>query len=134
MKFGLFAMQNYQFQLTRLILIFLLFGWQLFNLTHDSFWCSWKICWILLSQNIWTKLMMMIAFALISLFHIWVQEAASRSITMKAFGFQSLLNFIITKYLKQVDDNLSICVDESSPCGLSITGDINIYQYHIVKV
>ena len=39
---------------------------------------------------------------------------------------QNLL--IITKYLKQeVDDNLSACVDERSPCGLSITGDINIY-------
>ena len=39
---------------------------------------------------------------------------------------QNLL--IITKYLKQeVDDNLSPCVDERSPCGLSITGDINIY-------
>ena len=32
---------------------------------------------------------------------------------------QNLLNFIITKYLKQeVDDDLSICVDERSPCGL----------------
>ena len=41
---------------------------------------------------------------------------------------QNLLNFIITKYLKQeVDDNLSACVDERSPCGLSITGDIKIY-------
>ena len=31
-----------------------------------------------------------------------------------------LQNFIITKYLKQeVDDNLSICVDERSPCDLS---------------
>ena len=39
---------------------------------------------------------------------------------------QNLL--IITKYLNQeVDDNLSACVDERSPCGLSITGDINIY-------
>ena len=35
-----------------------------------------------------------------------------------------LQNFIITTYLKQeVDDELSLCVDESSPCGLSITGD-----------
>ena len=41
---------------------------------------------------------------------------------------QNLLNFIITKYLKQeVDDNLSACVDERSPCGLSVTGDIKIY-------
>ena len=31
-----------------------------------------------------------------------------------------LQNFIITKYLKQVvDDDLSVCVDERSPCGLS---------------
>ena len=47
---------------------------------------------------------------------------------------QNLLNFIITKYLKQeVDDNLSIYVDEHSPCGLFISGDIKIYQYHMIK-
>ena len=35
---------------------------------------------------------------------------------------QSLLNFIITKCLKQeVDDDLSLCMDECSPCGLSTT-------------
>ena len=31
---------------------------------------------------------------------------------------QNLLNFIIIKYLKQVDDDLSVCMDERSPCGL----------------
>ena len=42
---------------------------------------------------------------------------------------QNLLNFIITKYLKQeVDDDLSICVDEWSPCGLSITGVCNFWS------
>ena len=47
---------------------------------------------------------------------------------------QNLLNFIITKYLKQeVDDDLSLCVVERSPCGLSITGDIKIYQCHVIK-
>ena len=47
---------------------------------------------------------------------------------------QNLLNFIITKYLKQeVDDNLSLCMDECSPCGLSISGDIKIYQCHMIK-
>ena len=47
---------------------------------------------------------------------------------------QNLLNFIITNYLKQeVDDNLSVCVDESSPSGLSITGDIKIYQCVVIK-
>ena len=33
--------------------------------------------------------------------------------------FQNSLNFIITKYLKQeVNDKLSLCMVESSPCGL----------------
>ena len=45
-----------------------------------------------------------------------------------------LQNFIITKYLKQeVDDDLSVCVDERRLCGLSITGDIKIHQCHVVK-
>ena len=43
------------------------------------------------------------------------------------FFLQNLLNFIITKYLKQeVDDDLSICVDERSPCGLCITRDVTL--------
>ena len=47
---------------------------------------------------------------------------------------QNLLNFIITKYLKkEVDDDLNVCMDERSPCGLSITGDIKIYQCHVMK-
>ena len=47
---------------------------------------------------------------------------------------QNLMNFIITKYLKQeVHDNLNICMDECCPCGLSITGDIKIYQCHVIK-
>ena len=45
-----------------------------------------------------------------------------------------LQNFIITKYLKQeVDDDLSVCLDERSSSGLSITGDIKIYQCHVIK-
>ena len=31
---------------------------------------------------------------------------------------QNLLNFVITKYLKQVDDDLCIWVDKHSSCGL----------------
>ena len=42
-----------------------------------------------------------------------------------------LQNSIITKYLKQeVNENLSVCVDKRS---LSITGDIKIYQCHMIK-
>ena len=37
---------------------------------------------------------------------------------------ENLLNFIITKYLmEEVDYDLRFCVDERSPCGLSVTGD-----------
>ena len=56
-----------------------------------------------------------IAFALISLLHVQIQEPASRSITTRMFVF--LGKFIIAKYLKQeVNDNLSIFVDEHSQC------------------
>ena len=55
-----------------------------------------------------------------------IQEPASRSTTTKVFVF--LAKFIVTKYLKQeVDDNLSVWVDEHSPCGLSKTQDINMF-------
>ena len=47
---------------------------------------------------------------------------------------QNLLNFIITKYLKQqVKDDLKVCVDERSPCAFCVTGDIKIHQRHVVK-
>ena len=46
---------------------------------------------------------------------------------------QNLLNFFISKYFKQVDDNLSVCMDERSPCGFSMTGNIKIYQCHVIK-
>ena len=50
------------------------------------------------------------------------------------FFLQNLLNFIITKYLKQeFDDDLRNCVIERSPCGLSLAGDIKIYQCHMIK-
>ena len=42
---------------------------------------------------------------------------------------QNLLNFIIAKYSKQeVDDDLSVCVDGRSLCGLSITRDISVLR------
>ena len=40
----------------------------------------------------------------------------------------------MAKHLKQeVNDTLSVCVDERRSSGLSITGDIKIYQHHIIK-
>ena len=72
-----------------------------------------------------------IAFALIRFFLILIQKPASRSTTTRAIVF--LAKFIIGKYLKQVDDDLSICMDECSPCGISITGDIRIHQCFVIK-
>ena len=47
---------------------------------------------------------------------------------------QNLLNFIITKYLKkEFVDDLSVDMDERSPCGLAVTGDIKIYHCHMIK-
>ena len=44
-----------------------------------------------------------------------------------------LAKFIIAKYLKQkFDDDCSVCVDEHSPCDLSITVDEKICQCHVI--
>ena len=69
-----------------------------------------------------------IAFDLISLFHKY------KSLQEVQLPQEHLQNFIIIKYLKQeVNDDLSVCREEHSPCGLSMTGDIKIYQYHVIK-
>ena len=48
---------------------------------------------------------------------------------------QNLLNVIITKYLKQeIDDNLSVCMDECSPCGLSNWKYTNLSMSHDQKL
>ena len=71
----------------------------------------------------------LIAYVLIELFHVQLQEPANKSTTTTAFMCNLSLNFIITKYLKQeVGDDLSICVNELSPYGLSVTEDIKIYS------
>ena len=47
---------------------------------------------------------------------------------------QNLLNFIIAKCVKQeLDNSLSICMDERSSSGLSITLDMKIFQSHVIK-
>ena len=72
-----------------------------------------------------------IVFDLISLFH---KYKSLEEVQLPRKNLPFLQNFFITKYLKQeVNDELSICVDEHSPCGLSMTGDIKIYQYHVIK-
>ena len=67
----------------------------------------------------------LIAYTLIDWFHVQMQELANRSTTKRTFICHLSLNFIITKYLKQeVGDDLSVCVDERSTYGLSVTEDI----------
>ena len=77
-----------------------------------------------------------IAFTLISLFHYKYKKMQAGQLPQEHLYFmQGLLNFIITKYIKQeVDDNLTVCKDEHSPCGLSVTGDIKICQCHVIKM
>ena len=55
------------------------------------------------------------------------------SATRAFFFLANVLNFIITKYLKQVDDDLSIYMDEHRTCVPSVTEDINIYQCYVIK-
>ena len=54
---------------------------------------------------------------------------------MTAFALlANFAEFYYQKYLKQeVDDNLSIFMDERSPYGLSVTVDIKIYQCRVIK-
>ena len=73
------------------------------------------------------------ASALSDLFHVQRQEPASSTTTTRAFVF--LAKLIITKYLKEgVDEDLSVCVDERYPCGLSIARDIDLSKLCNLKV
>ena len=63
--------------------------------------------------------------------HVLVSK---RTFNKESGDLSFLQNFISTKYLKQdVDDDLSVCVDKCSPCGLSITRDLKIYQCHVIN-
>ena len=76
-----------------------------------------------------------IPFDLISLFHVQIQEPKSRSTTTTAFVFLAkFAQFYYHKiFEKEFDDDLTIGIDERSTCGLSVTGDIKIYQCHVIK-
>ena len=67
-----------------------------------------------------------VAFPLVSLFHIQIQEPASKSSTMRTFVF--LVKFAEFYYHKIFDARsqweLEHLCDERSPCGISITGEV----------
>ena len=100
-----------------------------------------QLRWLLLNyvlaseRTLKKKVSREIAFELISFFMYKYKSLQVCQLPREYLSFlQSFLNFIITKYSKQeVDANLSLCVVERSPCGLSITGDIKIYQCHVMK-
>ena len=72
----------------------------------------------------------------ISLFQYKYKKMRAGQLPQEHLYFlQSLLDFIITKYVKEeVDDNLTICMNEHSSCDLSVTGDIKICQCHVIKM
>ena len=76
--------------------------------------------------------------SLISLTYFMYKYKTLQEVQLPQEHLFFLQNFIITKYLKQgVDGDLSVCVDERSLCGLSITGDITgdikIDQRRVIK-
>ena len=73
-----------------------------------------------------------IAFDLISSFIVLIREPTRSSTIRRAFVFPAKC-YYHKIFETEVDDNLSIYMDESSPCGLSVTGDIKIYQCHVIK-
>ena len=59
-----------------------------------------------------------IAFELISLFHVQIQEPTNRSTTTRAFAFLAKFAefYYHKKYLiQEVDDDLSVCMDQHNP-------------------
>ena len=83
------------------------------------------LLYILVSESFLKKKVIgEIAFDLSSLFHVQTQEPKKAGqLPREHLSFlQSLLNFIITKYLKkEFDDDLSVGMDERSSCSLSVT-------------
>ena len=110
-----------------------LFSYEYSKCFRNSFFIE-QLRWLLLNYVLVSERILKrkvsgeIAFDLISLFHLQTQEPTNKSIPWNHLSFlQNLLNFIITKYLKQeVNDDLSGCMDKCSPRGLSITGDLSI--------
>ena len=76
-----------------------------------------KLCFSVRKEFLEKEVSEEIAFELISLFHVQIQEPTSVQLLREHLSFLQNL-FIVTKYLKQVDDDLSICMNEHSPCGL----------------
>ena len=93
----------------------------------------WLLLNVLVSEKFSkNKVSREIAFDLISLFSCIYTRAYKKFNYHESMSF--LQNFTITRHLRQeIDDKLSACVDELRPYDLPITGDIKIYQCHMIK-
>ena len=90
-----------------------------------------QLRWLLLNRVLLSE---RICIPLMSLACFMYKYKSLQDVQLPWQHLSSLKNFIITKYFKQeVHDDLSVCIDERSPCGLSITRDIKIYQCHVIK-
>ena len=77
-----------------------------------------KLCFSIRKEFLEKEVSEEIAFELIRLFHVQIQEPTSVQLLREYLSFLQNL-FIVTKFLKQkVDDDLSICMNEHSSCGL----------------
>ena len=103
----------------------------------EQLWWLLLNCFSITKEFLKRKVSRDIAFDLISLFHVQIQEPTSRSTTTRAFIFLAkFAEFYYHKiFVKQeyIDDDLSNCVNEHSSCGLAISGDIKINQCHMIK-
>ena len=96
----------------------------------------WRLLlnYVLLSERICKKRKLVERLPLMSLPCFMYKYKSLQDIQLPQEHLSFQQNFMMTKYLKQeVNDDLSVCEDERSPCGLSITRDIKIYQYHVIK-
>ena len=96
---------------------------------------AFELCFSIRKNFFKKKVSWEIAFELNSLFHVQIQEPKSMSTTTRAFVF--LAKFLKFYYRKIFETRSrwrpSLCMVECSHCGLSITGDIKIYQCYVIK-
>ena len=76
------------------------------------------------------QLMERLHLLLISLFHIQIQDPC------KQVNYYESICFSYKIYYRKIFETRNrrrLCMDERSSCGLSITGDIEIYQCNVIK-
>ena len=91
---------------------------------------AFELCFSIRKEFLKKKVSGENAFDLISVFRVQIQQAKSRSTTTTAFVF---LRKFAEFYLKIFETFENISKYLKQACGLSVTGDIKIYQCHMIK-